>query len=132
MKSQQEAERAEQQRIKNLVLNYDLSQDSADQDGTTNFNYFFNAQTNLLSPFVQSQVSRPKAYKHISKGSGDSKPHNASLHSSSAGNAARGGTRGAQRSRKLQLSDVDWYENSEPETPPNFPSSSSYTLTSSG
>lgn len=34
MKNQQQAEREEQQRIKNLVLNYDLQQ-SEDQDGGT-------------------------------------------------------------------------------------------------
>lgn len=36
MRSQKEAERAEQQRIKNLVLNYDL-QDSTDVDGKATF-----------------------------------------------------------------------------------------------
>jgi regulator of nonsense transcripts 2 len=34
MKNQQQAEREEQQRIKNLVLNYDLQQNE-DQDGGT-------------------------------------------------------------------------------------------------
>jgi hypothetical protein len=34
MKSQQEAEREEQRRIKNLVLNYDLREDNDSHDGT--------------------------------------------------------------------------------------------------
>jgi regulator of nonsense transcripts 2 len=34
MKSQQEAEREEQRRIKNLVLNYDLRDDNDPHDGT--------------------------------------------------------------------------------------------------
>jgi regulator of nonsense transcripts 2 len=33
MKSQQQADREEQQRIKNLVLNYDLSNDTEQTDG---------------------------------------------------------------------------------------------------
>jgi regulator of nonsense transcripts 2 len=35
MKNQQQAEKEEQQRIKNLVLNYDLQQND-DQEGETN------------------------------------------------------------------------------------------------
>lgn len=34
MKSQREAEREEQQRIKNLVLNYDLRDETETHDGT--------------------------------------------------------------------------------------------------
>ena len=37
MKSQQQAEKEEQQRIKNLVLNYDLQQNE-DQEGTSRLN----------------------------------------------------------------------------------------------
>ena len=37
MKSQQAAEREEQQRIKNLVLNYDLQQENDQHDGTPDF-----------------------------------------------------------------------------------------------
>jgi regulator of nonsense transcripts 2 len=66
MKNQQQAEREEQQRIKNLVLNYDLQQ-SEDQDGGS---------------------ERPATYYH---------------NRLDRSNKDRG-----QRSRKLQLSDVDW------------------------
>ncbi|KAM5348482.1 hypothetical protein ACJ41O_008306 [Fusarium nematophilum] len=66
MKNQQQAEREEQQRIKNLVLNYDLQQNE-DQDGGN---------------------ERPATYYH---------------NRLERSNKDRG-----QRSRKLQLSDVDW------------------------
>lgn len=36
LKNQREAERAEQQRIKSLVLNYDLQGSSTEQSGTDN------------------------------------------------------------------------------------------------
>ncbi|KAA8573896.1 hypothetical protein EYC84_005443 [Monilinia fructicola] len=66
MKSQQAAEREEQQRIKNLVLNYDLN-DGEEQDGF---------DKNASTTFSRSDRS--------------------------------GSNRSGQRSRKLQLSDVDW------------------------
>ncbi|RKF61378.1 Regulator of nonsense transcripts 2 [Erysiphe neolycopersici] len=66
MKSQQQAEREEQQRIKNLVLNYDL------RDGDE-----------------QEEKITIMSYTRLDKSS-----HN----------------RSGQRARKLQLSDVDWYD----------------------
>jgi regulator of nonsense transcripts 2 len=66
MKTQQQAEREEQQRIKNLVLNYDLQQNE-DQDGGN---------------------ERPATFYH--------------------NRLDRSGKDRGQRSRKLQLSDVDW------------------------
>lgn len=45
MRTQQQAERAEQQRIKSLVLNYDLSNDDA-QDGESTFSYPLQPDTN--------------------------------------------------------------------------------------
>ncbi|ATZ51505.1 Bcnmd2 [Botrytis cinerea B05.10] len=81
MKSQQAAEREEQQRIKNLVLNYDLN-DGEEQDGF---------DKNATTTFSRSDKS--------------------------------GSNRSGQRSRKLQLSDVDWYgppkESSQNQTPGN-------------
>lgn len=122
MKNQKEAERAEQQRIKNLVLNYDLQDSSAEQAGTDNdlyFNYFSQPNPNL--PFVASRVVI--THNALSEGLAGDKhgtshhQHNASLHQSpSAVNAnprpadKSGTNRSGQRARKLQLSDVDWYE----------------------
>ncbi|KAF3354464.1 hypothetical protein VDGD_00377 [Verticillium dahliae] len=69
MKNQQQVEREEQQRIKNLVLNYDL-RENEEQDGT----------------------DKPSSHHH--------------------NRVERGKERIGQRSRKLQLSDVDWYDSS--------------------
>ena len=123
MKSQKEAERAEQQRIKNLVLNYDL-QDSADHDGTDNSlhsQYFSSPNPNL--PKHCNTPPSIIAHNHLSQGLGGGEKygsshhqHNASLHQSAPNHAnARpadksGTNRSGQRARKLQLSDVDWYE----------------------
>jgi regulator of nonsense transcripts 2 len=86
MKSQQAAEREEQQRIKNLVLNYDLN-DGEDQDGDF-----------ILQPLL------PNPNIHI---------YQPGLEKTAATTFSRldksGSNRSGQRSRKLQLSDVDWY-----------------------
>ncbi|KAI9683417.1 MAG: hypothetical protein M1829_005489 [Trizodia sp. TS-e1964] len=84
MKTQQEAERAEHQRIKSLVLNYDLTEaDSAEGDT------LHNAPTSSLNT---------KGFKGPER------------HNSSHARGDRAGTsRHNQRTRKLQLSDVDWY-----------------------
>ncbi|KAF2154150.1 nonsense-mediated mRNA decay factor [Myriangium duriaei CBS 260.36] len=65
MRSQQQAERAEQQRIKSLVLNYDLNSEDASHDA-------------LETSYPQQRFDKA------------------------------GTSRGTQRARKLQLSDVDW------------------------
>ena len=85
MKTQKQAEREEQQRIKNLVLNYDLM----DEDETSN--------DPGGSPFLQPNPNT-KPSQAIER-------HNISHSRSDRYNSNRGG----QRSRKLQLSDVDWY-----------------------
>lgn len=88
MKTQQQAEKEEQQRIKNLVLNYDL-RENEEQDGED--------QRLPLIPDLyihnHSGYDRPTAQFH----------HN---------RMDRDKNRGSQRSRKLQLSDVDWYDSS--------------------
>ena len=112
MKNQKEAERAEQQRIKNLVLNYDLQGATADQSGIDNDLYF--------DPFAHPNPNFPRiANAHVSASQGlggERHQHNASLQQSAGNNAnARpadksGSSRSGQRARKLQLSDVDWYD----------------------
>jgi regulator of nonsense transcripts 2 len=85
MKTQQAAEREEQQRIKNLVLNYDL-RDGEEQDG--------------ISPWAP--IPNLNIYTK-----------NIGLEKTAALNPVRldksGNNRSGQRARKLQLSDVDWY-----------------------
>lgn len=84
MKTSQQAEREEQQRIKNLVLNYDLQQ-SDDQDSkyiaVLNYSTMVNADEKL------GGEKQPTFY------------HN---------RVERTGKDRGQRVRKLQLSDVDW------------------------
>ncbi len=128
MKNQKEAERAEQQRIKNLVLSYDPDS-SADQTGTDHdlyYDYFSQTNPNLSQqnagfPNLTPLEEITFAHNNMPKGLGGEKhgsshhQHNASLHQSSPNNAnARpadksGTNRSGHRARKLQLSDVDWY-----------------------
>lgn len=88
MRNQQQAEREEQQRIKNLVLNYDL-RENEDQDGEHH-----------------SQTLKPNTNVHRSS-LGNEKP--SSYHHNRSENKSLK-DRGGQRVRKLQLSDVDWYD----------------------
>jgi regulator of nonsense transcripts 2 len=87
MKNQQQAEREEQQRIKNLVLNYDL-RENEELDGDT-----------LLSTL------NPNRNIHRSEHPGHDKPPPYHTNRGEKLNRERGG----QRIRRLQLSDVDWY-----------------------
>ena len=129
MKSQKEAERAEQQRIKNLVLNYEL-QDTPDQDGTdTDLPYFYRYNPNLSKNYFKP--SDTVAHDESQGPGGERHQHNATLHQSSPHHTRSrssdkpGGNRGSQRARKLQLSDVDWYDKSDGEGPDIEPAASS-------
>lgn len=93
MKSQQEREREEQQRIKNLVLNYDLRDDNENHDGTGD---------DFHSDIDFGRAKCPLNTKGLHLGP---ERHSAS-HSSH-----RPGTNRGARTRRLQLSDVDWYGN---------------------
>lgn len=85
MKSQQAAEREEQQRIKSLVLNYDLRDEEQDGDLTLPKieNTNIHKQDAGYDPKLTTAFARP-----------DKSSNN----------------RSGQRARKLQLSDVDWYD----------------------
>lgn len=98
MRSKQQAEREEQQRIKSLVLNYDLRDDN-DTDGDTPFHYHLQPNTNR---------------KHTEQAQGIEKTHNpyAQPRLDKGGN-----NRSNQRARKLQLSDVNWYGKSSSQSP---------------
>jgi hypothetical protein len=86
MKSQQAAEREEQQRIKNLVLNYDLN-DGEDQDGDFILEPLLpNPNIHIYQPGLEKTATT--TFSRLDKS---------------------GSNRSGQRSRKLQLSDVDWY-----------------------
>jgi len=100
MKTQQEAEKEEHQRIKNLVLNYDL-RESEDHDGEAH-----------LLPL------KPNTNIHIYSSTGHEKP-NSHHHNRLDNRSAK--ERAGQRVRKLQLSDVDWYGNSQKSHFPGAP-----------
>jgi regulator of nonsense transcripts 2 len=87
MKTQQAAEREEQQRIKNLVLNYDL-RDGEDQDGDS---------------LLPTLLPNPNIHEY---NTGIEKAAGATYSRTDKSSNNRSG----QRARKLQLSDVDWYD----------------------
>jgi regulator of nonsense transcripts 2 len=87
MRSQQAAEREEQQRIKNLVLNYDL-RDGEEQDGDLSLAPIHpNPNIHTLNTGLEKAAAN--TYSRLDKS---------------------GNNRSGQRARKLQLSDVDWYD----------------------
>ena len=130
MKSQKEAERAEQQRIKNLVLNYDLQDSSVDQAGTDKdlyLDYFSHPNPNLKRnagfPSLPPSELDTLAHNGMSEGLSGEKhgashhQYNASLHQSSSSSNANarhvdksGTNRSGYRARRLDLKDGDWYE----------------------
>jgi regulator of nonsense transcripts 2 len=92
MKTQQQAEREEQQRIKNLVLNYDLRDDSEQNDGEHDV---FSTRLSLLA-----KNPNAKGMKGLEKRSSTYRDPKSDK---------SGSNRSGFRARKLQLSDVDWY-----------------------
>lgn len=164
MRSQQEQARAEQQRIKNLVLNYDLRDDDPN-DGESAFHYVLQPNTNRTrlvgkgilnkslssnnlsdvtpvssshgkinsSHGVRLQPPPPLAFSAQNENQkysthADTVVNPAALDAQSPYNQPRidksGSSRNVQRSRKLQLSDVDWYAqspSSQQKNPSNQP-----------
>lgn len=85
MRSQQQADREEQQRIKSLVLNYEMVNDNDNSDGNDE------RPLNHLYPVNRSPGLEKKSHPHR-----DSRTDKS------------GSNRTTFRSRKLQLSDVNW------------------------
>lgn len=147
MRSQQEAERAEQQRIKSLVLNYDLTDDQHDGEEPA-FHYVETSNRNrtvLVGKGVINKSLRPKSSgqsQHSTTLDNDKNSgapvtieSNVQRHDSFADDSGpldhphsqprqdkSGNSRSKQRARKLQLGDIDWYgSRSRSETPPPQP-----------
>lgn len=97
MKTQQAAEKEEQQRIKSLVLNYDL-RDVEEQDG----------DSNLASLVPNSNI------KQNNTGPGKTAAVGPTRFDKSGSN------RSGQRARKLQLTDIDWYDSRKNFQSPNI------------
>lgn len=95
MRNQQQADREEQQRIKNLVLNYDLSNDNESNDGEDD--------PSSLDPFSQRNPNVNPSTK-TRQGFEKRSSQRESKIDKSASNRA------GYRARRLQLSDVDWYD----------------------
>ncbi|KAK3390466.1 armadillo-type protein [Podospora didyma] len=91
MKTQQQAEKEEQQRIKNLVLNYDL-RENEDHDG----------ENDSIPPKANISIHK--------KSTGHEK---ANTHHHNRIEPRTGNPRSGQRVRKLQLNDLDWYDKSK-------------------
>ncbi|KIW10005.1 hypothetical protein PV08_11781 [Exophiala spinifera] len=96
MKSKQAAEREEQQRIKNLVLNYDLREDDH-HDGIS--------QSLPYGPTVLPPLQKNPNTKGLKPGFDHYNP--------SLSRSEKSG-RNAPRARRLNLSDVDWYDTRTP------------------
>ncbi|KAF2231105.1 ARM repeat-containing protein [Viridothelium virens] len=108
MRNQQQAERAEQQRIKSLVLNYDLREET-EPDGDSplssvnNYNKTLKSNPNRKSPSIPAATQIRRIEQHTYDSEGTIDKHAAQPRFDKAGN-----NRSTQRARKLQLSDVDW------------------------
>lgn len=90
MRTKQQADKEEQQRIKSLVLNYNEARDDGDDTGDYPFSYTLQPNTNRKCTETHQGLDKtpnPYAQPRLDKA---------------------GGNRSNQRARKLQLSDVNW------------------------
>jgi regulator of nonsense transcripts 2 len=135
MRSQQEAERAEQQRIKNLVLNYDLMDDHDGEEPAFHYVQSTDSKRQILvgkgylNKSLQPRNESGQTQRSTSSdenGSGDfvnpsddvqlkrqdSFADEVGTIDHSHGQPRQdksGNSRSKQRARKLQLGDIDWY-----------------------
>ncbi|KAL9087457.1 MAG: hypothetical protein Q9159_003594 [Coniocarpon cinnabarinum] len=138
-RTQLEAEKAEQQRIKALVLNYDLGQDQHSHPDNVNGDYppFHSPSNQHLAPLQPNvnhttnrlrrvsanhpqlakekpdPIERPLVQQPVSVREQGSR-RDSEQQQRGAGNASK-----RQQARKLQMSDVDWYSSLVP--PPSSP-----------
>ena len=131
LKTQQEAEREEQRRIKSHILNLDFQDTATDgntDDISSSSSPFLHPNPNIVNLRERSRSrSTPgpleqstEAYTHSLKGYAGGtdrdrgQHHNSTLGRAQSSNAAKaadksGLNRKGDRARKLKLSDVDWY-----------------------
>ena len=148
MRSQQEAERAEQQRIKSLVLNYDLTDDQHDGEDPA-FHYVQSPNSkrtvlvgkgslnkSLKPKYNVGQIQRSTSVDEKSSSGSlsqdfstvkrqdsftDETGHIEHPHGQPRQDKS-GNSRSKQRARKLQLGDIDWYGNRSPSADSKAPS----------
>lgn len=147
MRTQQEAERAEQQRIKNLVLNYDLTDDQNDGEEPS-FHYMHVPGSNrvalvgkgslnksLKSPYQTGQSQHETAEDEVKEekdtvGSPTLLERPVNVPNSLTDETGTfdtlhgqprldksGNTRNKQRARKLDLKTIEWYDKRPTSTP---------------
>lgn len=138
MLRQQQAEKLEQQRIKNLVLKLDLRDENDGPDGEDPLSYLLQPNPNI------PQERRRVAYRHVSAQKRESNEkaraksslsrrlppeHNSCAHMASSSQVTidkhpqnpymqprvdkAGKGRSTQRARQLQVSDLDWYSTTQ-------------------
>ncbi|KAK3638788.1 mRNA decay protein [Elasticomyces elasticus] len=151
MRTQQEAERAEQQRIKNLVLNYDLTDDQQDGEEPS-FRYINLPGSNrvalvgkgslnksLEGSFQRGRSQHKTVDNEMTKeeddvGSAALLEHHLNIPNSLADETGSfetlqgpprldkaGNTRNKQRARKLDLKTIDWYDKRPTSSPAQPP-----------
>jgi regulator of nonsense transcripts 2 len=138
MRHQQQAEKEEQQRIKNLVLNLDLRDENDGPDGGDSLSYPLQPNLNKASrnilPARSSAVPASHFSASISSSSSASQFKSAPANQNEAhspqgtplekhapnpylqprGVDKAGKGRASQRGRQLQVSDLDWYPGPSP------------------
>ena len=143
MRDKQEAERAEQQRIKSLVLNYDLQDpaSSSAKNGEPNLplpvDYLSTSNPNLEKPLCSKtyrtenrvahkspsssteDIGFPRTGEKASTSGPTTYQHNPSLHQSSSQKNNKEKEepqrrKGQGQARRLQFSDADWYVRESP------------------
>jgi regulator of nonsense transcripts 2 len=128
MRHQQQAEKEEQQRIKNLVLNLDLRDENDGPDGGDPLSYPLQPNLNKASRNIRparslavppSFFSSSSASQFMSAPASQNEAHNPQgtplekhapnpyLQPRGVDKAGKG--RASQRGRQLQVSDLDWY-----------------------
>jgi regulator of nonsense transcripts 2 len=142
MRHQQQAEKEEQQRIKNLVLNLDLRDENDGPDGGDPLSYPLQPNLNKASRNVcPARSSVPPApatfYKHAPTDQNEAhspqgtplEKHAPNPYLQPRGVDKAGKGRASQRGRQLQVSDLDWYSDSPP---PNGGDATSATTAGAG
>ncbi|CBX99332.1 similar to nonsense-mediated mRNA decay factor (Upf2) [Plenodomus lingam JN3] len=112
MRSKQQADKEEQQRIKSLVLNYNEARDDGDDNGDLPFSLTLAPNTNRRRTETSQGLDKtpnPYAQPRLDKA---------------------GGNRSNQRARKLQLSDVNWYDSRFPSRQQRYSGSGTTSLPS--
>lgn len=125
MRSQQQAERAEQQRIKNLVLNYDLTDDQHDGEDNPSFRYVYDST---------SKKERLVGTGSLNKSLAGRQRRNTNTHGTHGGRCSNidSGVKGGGTQHPTSSSPVDSHHRASPPSQPSFLPPSEPTATNAG